>query len=796
MLPRHLFRLSSLLFMFGAAALSAQTGSKVVSGPGSTPAAKAETAPTAENPAEPVLALVDKFDHHGTHRLDAAERREARDYLAHLPAKPPAPVNRAGLMRPPPVSLEPVSTGAKVALSSVPAAGPAPLYDTKTIRTVFLDFTDADWEQELTDFARTDVLIPARLTIDGQTFEEVGVRFRSPDAALGYKHSLLITLDYAHPGQSLGGQRWLELRAPESDATFVRSLLYRQIVSDYLFTPAANYARLVLNGESWGVYLNTQPFDELFVQAHFGTKVGARWTTSSGATLADLGSDPSAYRGAYQLQTPDDSAAWTALAHLTQVLNQTSSDQLEAALTPLLDVDGALRYLALENTLVNQDGYWNRGDGYGLYLDPAGRFHLIPLEAGTVLQYQQVGEVSAGVVDRSNSSGGGRREGGQRREGGGERNGNENTGDKKKPGDKDAGPEESPAVKAYQRSRDYPKQATTDLAMILSYSFVNKADRHDDRKLTRDELLDFIRSWYIIMDEDSTGMVSRPQFIAKFRNFIAPPSLRDGRTRQTFGKEDAPALVGGDLFDAMDKDHDGQLTREEFMGAFDFWFTAWCDPKTKLLTEDGLYQGLGKVLPHTVFAADQSYIDQKNFTVQNDTPAESGRGGRGGGRRGGSGNGNGGVSANVGIPGLSLPLGLGKGGESGNNVSAPAVTYRNEVLTPLHGAGVQSRPLLAKLLAVPALRDRYLTDIYEIIEKWMQWSVLGPMAKDYQSLIIADVKQETHKPTSYALFVQQIDQDAALSTSGDDLQSLKTFVTKRHDYLLDDPGLHRAIGAR
>ena len=792
----RLLRLSSL-FILLAAALSAQTGAKVVPGPAGAPAAKSEATPTTDIPVEPVLTLVEKFDHHGTHRLDASERREARDYIAHLPEKPPAPINRTGLMRPPPVSLEPVGPGAKVAMSSIPPAAPAPFYDAKTIHTVFLDFPDTDWEQELTEFARTDVLIPARLTIDGQTFEEVGVHFRGPDAALGYKHSLQLTLNYANPEQTLGGQHQLELRAPEGDATFVRSLLYRQIVGDYLFTPAANYARVVLNGESWGIYLNTQPFDELFVQTHFGTKVGARWTTISGATLAYLGSDPAAYRAVYQLQTPEDPAAWVALSHLTQVLNQTPPDKLEAALSPLLDVDGALRYLALENTLVNQDGYWNRGGGYGLYLDPAGRFHLIPHEAGTVLQYQQVGEVSAGGGDRSNSSGGGRREGGQRREGGSERNGNDKGGGKKKPGEKDDSPEESAAVKAYQRAREYPKQATTDLAMILSYSFVNKADRHDDRKLTRDELLDFIRSWYIIMDEDSAGMISRPQFIAKFRNFIAPPSLRDGRTRQTFGKEDAPALVGGDLFDAMDKDHDGQLTREEFMGAFDAWFTAWCDPKTKLLTEEGIYQGLGKVLPHTVFAADQSYIDQKNFAVQNDTPADSNRGGRGGGRRGGSGSGNGGTGASIGIPGLSLPVSLGgKGGDGGNNVSAPAVTYRNEVLTPLHGAGLQTRPLLAKLLAVPALRDRYLTDIYEIIEKWMQWSVLGPMAKDYQGLIAADVKQETHKPTSYALFVQQIDQDAALSTSGDDLQSLKTFVTKRHDYLLDDPGLHRAIGAR
>ncbi len=768
-----------LSFLGTAGALFAQTAGKVVPGPDASAAAKTEVTPALEPGGEPVLALVDKFDRHGTRRLDATERKEARDYLARLPRPPEPPVIRAGTLRPPPAALEPVTTGAKLTPASLPAVPPeTPLYDPHTLRTMFLEFADPDWEQELAEFARTDVLIPARLTLDGRTFDEVGVRFLGPDAPAGYKHSLQLTLDYAHPGQTLGGRRLLELRAPQNDATDIRSLLYRQVAGDYLFTPAANFTRLVLNGENWGVYLNTQPFDDQFVQAHFGTRGGARFTATPGATLADLGADPAAYRRAYRLQTPEDPAAWAALVHLCQVLNQTPPDQLEAALAPLLDVDNALRFLALENTLVNQDGYWNRGSGYGLYLDSAGRFHFVPLETGTVLQYQQIGEFTGA----GGNPGGGRR-------------GNEGKG-----GDKAASLENSPEVKAYQRAREFPKQATTDLAMILSYSFVDKADRNDDRKLTRDELLDFIRSWFIVLDDDASGQISRPQFIAKFRNFISPPSVRDGRTRQTYGKEDAPAILGGDLFDAMDHDHDGQLTREKFMGAFDAWFTAWSEPKTRLLTEDGLRQGLEKVLTRTVFEADQTYIDRKNFSAQASPDANpGGRDSRGGGRRGrssGGGESDSPVSASVGIPGLRIPTAFGKGGDSSNTVSAPAVAYRNEILTPLHGVSLPQRPLLQKLLAVPALRERYLVAIYEIAEKWLHWTVLGPLAQEYQGLIAAEVKQETHRPASYAQFVQQLDQDAALAGSGDEVQSLKTFITTRHAYLLDDPNLRHALGAR
>jgi hypothetical protein len=43
-----------------------------------------------------------------------------------------------------------------------------------------------------------------------------------------------------------------------------------------------------------------------------------------------------------------------------------------------LDVEGALRFLALENVFINNDGYWIRASDYNLYQDEKRRFHLLP----------------------------------------------------------------------------------------------------------------------------------------------------------------------------------------------------------------------------------------------------------------------------------------------------------------------------------------------------------------------------------------------------------------------------------
>ena len=53
-----------------------------------------------------------------------------------------------------------------------------PLYDALTLRTVFLDFENADWEKERADFHDTDVEVPAKLIVAGKTCEDVGVHLR------------------------------------------------------------------------------------------------------------------------------------------------------------------------------------------------------------------------------------------------------------------------------------------------------------------------------------------------------------------------------------------------------------------------------------------------------------------------------------------------------------------------------------------------------------------------------------------------------------------------------------------
>lgn len=81
----------------------------------------------------------------------------------------------------------------------------------------------------------------------------------------------------------------------------------------------------------------------------------------------------------------------TALIRLTEVLTETPVEKLEAEVEPLLDIEGTLRFLALEKVLVSSDGYWTRASDYSLYLDEKGRFHIIPYDVNETLAPAKMG---------------------------------------------------------------------------------------------------------------------------------------------------------------------------------------------------------------------------------------------------------------------------------------------------------------------------------------------------------------------------------------------------------------------
>lgn len=326
--------------------------------------------------------ILKDFDTDGDKRLDAKERATALEMLAKEPRR-----GRFGPRGGQPQ--EAPAPGPQLKPNQVKIYKDEPLYDMSALRTLFIEFEEPDWEKQMAAFNNTDVEMSARVTVDGKVYPNVGVHFRGMSSFMmvgeGRKRSLNLSFDWIDKDQRLYGYRTINLLNSHNDPTFLRLALYLQAAREYLPAPKANFMRVAINGESWGIYPNAQQYNADFTKDFYGTAKGARWKVPGSPMgrggLKSLGDDAEAYKKIYSIRSKDSAKDWAALVNLTKVLTEAPLDQMEAQLAPIFDVEGALRFLALEKTLINSDGYWTRMSDYNIYLDEKGKFHIIPHDA-------------------------------------------------------------------------------------------------------------------------------------------------------------------------------------------------------------------------------------------------------------------------------------------------------------------------------------------------------------------------------------------------------------------------------
>jgi spore coat protein CotH len=159
------------------------------------------------------------------------------------------------------------------------------------------------WERELADFWHTDVEVPASLTVDGVAYRDVGVSFRGNNSSHmvpdGLKRSFSVSFDTWNDAQSRREHTSLNLLNSNQDPTFLRSVLFLAIARQDIPAPRANFVRVVVNGESWGVYVNQQPFSKALLREQVGTDAGTRWKSpnnSPGGGFGFLGDSIALYR--------------------------------------------------------------------------------------------------------------------------------------------------------------------------------------------------------------------------------------------------------------------------------------------------------------------------------------------------------------------------------------------------------------------------------------------------------------------------------------------------------------------
>lgn len=271
------------------------------------------------------------------------------------------------------------------------------IYNPDSVRQVRIYFEEENWDDILDSLkqAGLDQRLIATVKFAGETYEGAGIRYKGNSSYFNVRKNdyaklpFNIDVNETHKDKKMpGGYDKLKLSNVFRDPSFLREALSYKIANRYMVSPRANYVRVFINDEYFGLYNNTESVDEELLERFFGGnyedetgvlfKCDPVWshqppegcTKGEKSSLQYLGPDPECYMGNYEIKSD---SGWAELVSLTDILNN-HPEKIDSVLA----VDEALWMLAFNITLVNLDSYTGRFcHNYYLYQDADGVFHPI-----------------------------------------------------------------------------------------------------------------------------------------------------------------------------------------------------------------------------------------------------------------------------------------------------------------------------------------------------------------------------------------------------------------------------------
>ncbi|MFY0671844.1 MAG: CotH kinase family protein [Bacteroidia bacterium] len=196
-----------------------------------------------------------------------------------------------------------------------------------------------------------------------ETRYDVGIRIRGNTSRSHPKKSFKIKFT-EWQGQKFFNHKKFNLKATNNDPTLIREHMSLAVFRRSN-VPAArsHHCRLYINDEFMGVYTNVEQIDDEFLDTRFGTENGNLYKCNWGANL-DNSNDPY-NQSLFELENNRDVNDRGVLENFIDVLNNTSDANFKAEIEKVLNVENALRFLAVEAILGHWDGYsYNKNNFY------------------------------------------------------------------------------------------------------------------------------------------------------------------------------------------------------------------------------------------------------------------------------------------------------------------------------------------------------------------------------------------------------------------------------------------------
>ena len=271
------------------------------------------------------------------------------------------------------------------------------LFDPATIVEVDIVMDAADWNDIRTQtrdlskvfgpgcrsepFFSPFTYVPATVTVNGEELQSVGVRKKGFLGSLdNQKPSLKISFDEYVADQELFGMNRLTLNNNKQDPSQIRQCVaYSLFLSAGIPAPRCNFAQVNVNGRELGVFSNVESIKKRFIARHFDDNDGRLYE----GTLSDFAPH---WINTFEAKTNKDDPDRSDLIAVQTALEETD-EELETALSQVINIDRFMTYWALEAMINHGDGYALNRNNFYIYNDPTtGLLEFIPWGADQVLR--------------------------------------------------------------------------------------------------------------------------------------------------------------------------------------------------------------------------------------------------------------------------------------------------------------------------------------------------------------------------------------------------------------------------
>jgi hypothetical protein len=241
----------------------------------------------------------------------------------------------------------PADTSTTVPMPSFSASSEQ-MFDPAVLHEIGIELDDEDLA--LLD-PPTDDRVPVRLTVDGITLDDAGLRLKrgfGQFQGLDGKPGFSIETDEFVDGATVFDVDRFTLGNALWDQSFMNEqLVYGLYRAAGVPSPRVALARVTVNGEPFGLYVMRETYDERLLAQHFVDPTGNLYESTGAHDAPDMG---------LELRTNERRADTSDLAAVVEVAAAPDGDD-RAALEQLVDVDQLLTYWAVEAVTGHHDGY-------------------------------------------------------------------------------------------------------------------------------------------------------------------------------------------------------------------------------------------------------------------------------------------------------------------------------------------------------------------------------------------------------------------------------------------------------